>query len=252
MLIAFWNINTGKGSFRTRTETFARWCASRQPHLLFLEEVSHTLVDDLPLLTGMKTLGFANTLDRNDNPSTKQLHAMARRNIKADYSCRTVRFPGLTSRRALLKVSAVAGPLHGSAIWVIHANASKKGGTAAVAAVNTYLAANDDAMVGGDFNCAFADAGVRATRPQSWQPNNLRFTQWNKTAGTTSSPDASLHLTAMLGTAIYAKVVRHRVIDYVMTGNNRMVGNVPNCTTEGLWRDILACFDHCPVVYNIT
>ena len=66
----------------TRIRDLRVWCTSRRPHLLFLEDVSHTLVDDLPALTGMKTLGFATTLDKNQNASTKQLHAMVRRNIR--------------------------------------------------------------------------------------------------------------------------------------------------------------------------
>jgi hypothetical protein len=251
MIMAFWNINTGIGSFDERIGTFLRWCNARQPQLLFLEEVSHKLGPYLPFLTDMRSLGFVNTLDKNDNPTTKQIHALARPNIAGDFVCRTVRFPGLTAKRALLKVSARQGALHPCSIWVVHANASKKGGTEATTAANAYLAANDDAIVGGDFNLSSGLAGLKATRAISWQHNRLRFTQWRKTAGTTGSPNDKLHLEKS-GTAIYAKIESHKVIDYVMTGSNRVVANVDNCTTEANWRDILTYFDHCPVVFNIT
>ena len=254
MLIAFWNINTGRGSFRERIQTFGEWCTSRRPHLLFLEEVSHTLADDLPALTGMRTLGFVNTLDKNQNASTKQLHALARRNIRHDYKCRAVRFPNLKSKRALLKVSAVDGDLRGAAIWTLHANASARGGSAAVTAVKAYLATNPDAIVGGDFNYAVAQALPEAVAPRSWVPNNLRLTQWNKRAGATSAPNPRLHLVTgpPFGPVIYAEIVPHRVIDYVMAGGNRVVTSAANCPDEAIWKRILTCFDHCPVVYNVT
>jgi endonuclease/exonuclease/phosphatase family metal-dependent hydrolase len=250
--IAFWNINMGTGSNRNRHTTFKSWCAAVKPDLLLLEEVSDTLRNDLPTWAGMAPITYVNTLDKNLKVSTKQLWALQKGTH--NFQGKVLSFPGLEAKRRLIKVTNRT--LQNFALWVIHANASSKGGKAAVKAVNDYLDKNDGAIVGGDFNCPFINAGARARAPRSWQQNqNLRLTQWNKVAGITTAPNQRLHLVTpgrTGGPILQTKIEPHRVIDYVMTGDDRKAVANPNCPDEATWRDILTFFDHCPVVYNLT
>jgi endonuclease/exonuclease/phosphatase family metal-dependent hydrolase len=252
--IAFWNVNMGLNSTAHRKTTFQDWCIAIQPNLLLLEEVSDTLRPYLEDMTGMTALSFVNTLDKNFKESTKQIWALQSRNY--GFVSKVLSFPGLGSTRGLLKLTNPA--VKDFALWVIHANASPKGGKAAVDAVNAYLKKkhNGSTLVGGDFNCAFSKAGTRARAPRSWQNNKLRMSQWRKEGGITNAPNDQLHLVTpsksgpLLQTAI--KPSLHRVIDYVMLGDDLQATTaVVNCPSEKMWRDILIGFDHCPVVYKL-
>ncbi|MEQ9481985.1 endonuclease/exonuclease/phosphatase family protein [Coleofasciculus sp. F4-SAH-05] len=263
MKAAFWNINMGKTSPPNRINTFQKWCADMKPDLLLLEEVSETLRDDMETLTGMQKLNYVNTLDKNGNTTTKQLWALEKARQPLPFEARALRFPGLEQKRLLLKVTRKTGiPGNAFELWVIHANASAAGGAAATKAVNDHLnsTAGKGAIVGGDFNYAIASAGGNAIHPHSWQTKagqvQLKFTQWNKVAGSTQGPNDNLHIEKS-GTVIYQQVQPHNIIDYVMKGANRNAVAQNNCigvtpAPENMWIDILREFDHCPVVYDIT
>jgi hypothetical protein len=245
--VAFWNINMGAASFKNRGATFIAWCAKVKPDLLLLEEVSASLRNDMEKLTSMSAMNYVNTLDKNDDESTKQLWALQK--IGNPYQARVLRLPQLDAKRALLKVTGTDDK--GFALWVVHANASAKGGKAAVAATTDYLQQTPEAVVGGDFNCPIADA-AGACHPLSWNNNPLLLTQWNKVDGTTTAPAVGLHLVTAASPLFYQKIEPHNVIDYVMPGAGRTATAVQNCPDEGMWRDILISFDHCPVVYTVT
>jgi endonuclease/exonuclease/phosphatase family metal-dependent hydrolase len=258
--IAFWNINTGTGSFADRILTFQQWCQAVVLDLLLLEEVSSTIREDLPGWTGLTEVGSVATVDRNFKPGTKELWALQSATAKAkwNFGATVLRLTELKSKRSLLKVTMkIHDPAYGNfALWVIHANASPSGGAAAVRAVQAHLENNRDTVVGGDFNCSIGNAGPDAAAPLSWQPNtNLNFTQWNKSDGSTRGPDAHLHLVTPppVQPVMYAKIKPspHGVIDYVMLGRNRLALPLANCIDEAVWRDILKSFDHCPVLYNL-
>lgn len=247
MKTAFWNVNMGVSS-RDKIQTFQGWLYEVAPDLLLLEEVSDTLREGMNELTGMEPLNYVNTLDVNDNPTTKQLWALQKQG--QGFQATVLRFPNLEQRRALLKVTH---PNKGDfALWVIHANASQRGGAAATEAVNNFLNSNagNGTIVGGDFNYRIQSAGNNAIHPLNWQGNQLNFTQWNKTDGSTAGPNNHLHITSG-GVKIYRKVEPHNVIDYVIKGSSRNVQAINNCISEQRWIDILRNFDHCPVVYDI-
>lgn len=256
MLIAFWNVNMGKGSFKDRLRTFDSWCAAYKPDLLLLEEVSHTIGTRLAQMTGMVTLGFANTRDKNLGPTTKQLHALIKKSLFDHYECRAARLTKGAKRLSLKVTKKKDGEF---VVWALHANSSYTGGEAAVAAATKYLTRHEGAIVGGDFNYPIVKAGGDAIAPKSWQRINtgyrdLKLTQWNKIDGETNAPDSAIHLVTNpgFGPVIYRKIVPHRVIDYIMIGQKRDATPRPNCLDEETWRGILVNFDHCPVVYDVS
>lgn len=250
MKIAFWNINTGLTSWPDRLATLKAWCLKMDLDLLLLEEVGNTLRADITAATGMEEVAYVNTLDINGKESTKQLWAL--RKLGSKFVGRAITFPDLDQKRMLVKVTNP--DFGGFELWVIHANASSKGGADAVTAVNAFLVtvAGNGAIVGGDFNCPIDKAGARAIKPLSWQANDLYFTQWDKEKdATTVGPDDKLHL-AMRGVAAYQKVLPHNIIDYVMVGDKRKAKSINNCLDESIWLMILKNFDHCPVVYTVS
>lgn len=248
MKIAFWNVNMGASSYRARLSSFQSWCNEVQPDLLLLEEVSSTLdAGALATGSGMTEIGRVGTLDVNLNPSTKDLVAMEKTNTAFTFACRPLRFPELSQKRMLLKVTCTdLNPT--LTVWGIHANASKKGGTNAVLKVTTYLGSNPDAVVGGDFNLDIGLVGFGNKRKSKrWDNIPLAFTQWNR-RGVAFPSAASLGVTTPINQTIQANAV----LDYLMFGNNRVVHPKRNCKNQHTWRDILAQFDHCPVVYDVT
>lgn len=251
--IAFWNINTGVNSKADRILTLQAWCAAMQPDLLFLEEVSSTIESVLPGWTGMSKIDHVNTLDKNLDGSTKQIWALQKPNLPNPFKGKVGRIQNYKSKRAQIKVTNAA--VDGFAAWVLHADASVKGGKAAVLAVDNYLEANRGAFVGGDFNRPIPNAGLKAKWPISWMNNPLRLTQWNKIGGRTDAPNQRLHLVTVPPygwPVLNAQVVPHSVIDYVMLGNRRGATALPCCLDEAMWKAMLNEFDHCPVVYNLT
>jgi len=271
MKVAFWNVNTGKNSFQTRLDTFENWCQAMQLDLLLLEEVGHTLIGDkkIETLTGMTAIGYVNTLDKNNNKTTKQIWALKNSsNSTFTAKTQTLRPPDPQQIRAGLKVTITGTKTF--EIWVIHANASDKGGKAAVMHINELLMrpSGENLIIGGDLNCKIENAGTNAVRPHSWQsalqqPVPLNFTQWQRVDGApTVGPNSYLHLTVN-SLISYKAFNTHGIIDYVMKGKNQTVVPLPNCEdytnskgnivrAEDTWIEILKNFDHCPVVYNFS
>ena len=256
--IAFWNINTGTGSSDDRVLTFQAWCQAEAPDLLLLEEVSHTLENNLPGLTGLTRISHVNTRTKKLKPGTKQIWALQSANAIAtwNFQATVLSLPGLVGPRSLLKVTMKIKNLayQDFALWVLHAKATQRGGREAVEAAQSYLAKNAGAVIGGDFNYSIGNAGLEAVAPLSWQVGiNLNFTQWNKGNSTTRGPNARLHLVTPppIQPVMYRSIEPHNVIDYVMLGRNRGAIPLANCANEAIWIDILKNFDHCPVLYNL-
>lgn len=251
--VAFWNINTGEGSYKDRLKAFENWCGNAVPDLLILEEVSHTLEDRIETLTGMKAVVSVETLTKKRKRSTKQLWGLQKDGL--DFKGTALRLPDLTAIRMCVKVTSST---YGFSVWGIHANASYKGGRTAVDYADIYLQSNVKNLVGGDFNCpifytqnnlSYSDV----TPPQSWQNNTLLFSQWKKDFGKkVSIPDTSLHLQNKDCGLTIPKPNPGGVIDYVLSGNGRTVTALPNCVSEDEWVAILKNFDHCPVLYSVT
>jgi hypothetical protein len=250
LLTAFWNVTLGTSSPATKANVFQGWSRAMNLDLLFLEEASFDEANPnyYANLTQMEILSCAYTLNTNDEPCPKMLYALQRPGL--GWQARFLTFPGLDQRRGLVK--ATDGTIE---VWVIHANASRTGGAAAVEAAAQHLAspAGAGAIVGGDFNCPIVPAGVH---PHAHDGTNLRFTQWAKQMPVTAwtVPPAGMpefHLNLPDTTPKYWRPQPHRVIDYVVCGPNRTAAAVANCDTEARWFEILFWFDHCPVVYNI-
>lgn len=255
MRVAFWNVNMGRTSRQQRRDTFSDWCAWAQPDLLILEEVSNTLTrnddDNIEDLADMTQLDFVNTLDVNDDPTTKCLSALIKTAHVGSYEARTLRFPGLEARRALIKVVHNSGIV----VWGIHANASRRGGLDAIAHVDAHLnsLAGANAVVGGDFNCRMTDAPgtLDVCHPLNWAGNAIAFTQWNQRADsmvTTQARRTACHVT----TNMMSHINPNFLIDYVACGGSRNAVALQNCQDEAMWQNILREFDHCPVMFTIT
>jgi hypothetical protein len=243
--VAFWNINTGKSSFKDRKETLFDWCSVVTPDLLILEEVSKNLGSDLPELTGLTPVNFVNTLQKNGKPGTKQIWAL--RGAGQAFEARPLRMTGAdyASRMTIKVTDGTKLSIRG-----IHANATPWGGKDAVKTAIEMVTSDPDAVVGGDFNCSLATArtevsnGVQAVGCNSWQANALRVSQWDKEQGKRMTPPVpEIHLTTEdCGTLTI--LPNKKVIDYVV--------GVNNCVGQGTWIDILMNFDHAPVVFNIS
>lgn len=250
--IAFWNINTGKGSVKERKNAITDWCAWAQPDLLILEEVSEKLSDSVEKLTAMIAIARVATLDKNRKGSTKELWAL--KGLYQDFEGVQVRFPKLQSIRMGLKVT---NSMHGFSIWGIHANASSSGGKKAVLSTDNYLKGSPKNLVGGDFNCGITwaqnkIANSTVSHPKSWENNNLKFSQWKKNFGKKINPTSNLHL-QNLDVGLYEPIPsKNGVIDYVMCGSDRTVTPLANCKDESMWVEILKQFDHCPVMFSVT
>jgi hypothetical protein len=238
--VAFWNVNMGNSSFVDRVKTFQGWCANMKPDLLFLEEVGSTLVkdDSLAKYAGMSALHTEVTLDKNDAVSGKNLVVLG--SSSTDYRAKGSYLPGLDSKRSLVKVYP-KGREDEFCAYGIHANASKSGGAAATKAALNFVVENFNTVIGGDFNCSIANVAKFAVHPVDFAGKALSFTQWNKTAGSTT-----------IGTELlYFKLEPHDVIDYVIPGKGRKVAAMPNCANVGEWINVVRSFDHAPVVYSI-
>ncbi len=247
MKVAFWNVNMGVTSFQARLNTFTTWCNEVQPDLLLLEEVSSTLqANALANGSGMTEIGRVGTLDVNRNPSTKDLVALEKTGTMFQFACTALRFPNLSQRRMLLKVTCTdLNPT--LTLWGIHANASKKGGQNAVTKVATYLANNPGAVVGGDFNLDYNSVGYGYKRKSKrWDNFPTKFTQWNRN-GNSIPPPRSLGIR----TPIFHTINTGSCLDYVLYGSSRKVIPKKNCKQMGTWREILVYFDHCPIVFEI-
>ena len=254
--VAFWNINTGQGSFPDRPQTLKDWCSAMNPDLLILEEVSDTLANDLPALTGLTPLNYVNTLDKNGKESTKQIWALEAAGMA--FKATVLRLTGAAkAKRATLKLTRGRG-LNAMTIRGLHANATPWGGLEAVKAAVEIVDDDPTAVVGGDFNCSLQKAqtlithGITAVGSNSWQHNALQVTQWSKHTGQKMAfPNATLHLqTSDCGT--YTIEPNPRIIDYAIAGSGRNVAAADNCIGQGTWIDILVNFDHAPVVFDIT
>lgn len=268
MRVAFWNCTLGGSSSRLKTNCFKDWVQERAPSLLCLEEVSEKLLHGSPaditnLAPGYKVLAYCNTLDKNENPTTKCIAALARSAEVQSYGmqARAMTFPGLEQTRMLVKVTMA---MNMPAVWVIHANASKSGGERAIESVSTYLTsgAGRNAIVGGDFNCKierarniFGTGNCKAVKARSHNLTRLNFTQWNDQAHS-AIPNALLaqyHLSIANAPRYGAKLIKPNFgpIDYLAHGEEVGVQKCPNCASEAVWWDILCNFDHCPVVYEV-
>lgn len=265
MKVAFWNVGgMGVNSPLVKQNTFCVWCQKMQPDLLILEEVSFTLENALPGMAGMEGVNYVNTLDKNLNPSTKQIWVLEKRGF--NYNARPLRFPELVQRRMCLKATS---PTSDCVIWGIHANASYWGGKQAILKAEQYLRTSPNACVGGDFNCDIRCASqilgappVQICWPRSWNHVYLNFTQWSKDEDIIPTPCPDLHIQSCLSGdpifgidrigRLYCQPKPNEVIDYVMSVPNCTVQALPNCPDEITWANILERFDHCPVVYEIT
>ncbi len=259
MKLAFWNMNTGVGSFVDKQKAVSTWCAETQPELLILEEVSSTLAADaggagLTKMTGMTLLGFVNTLDKNLDASTKCIAALAGPKTKIKFAATALGFPGLDQKRNLVKVttSNLTSNLY---IWGIHANASISGGINARTAAETYLASavGAGAIVGGDYNASFskpADARVLATVSTRFDGKPLTATQWNNEGGSAMN-GAAMQKELNLSRVVYANTKLNGVIDYALSGPGVKIAGLPNAGSQANWTDIVALFDHCPVVFDV-
>lgn len=251
--VAFWNINTGEGSYKDRLKAFENWCGNAAPDLLILEEVSHTLEDRIETLTGMKGVVSVETLTKKRKRSTKQLWGLQKSGL--DFKGKALRLPSLTAIRMCVKVTSST---YGFSVWGIHANASRRGGRTAVAYADAYLKKNVKNLIGGDLNCALSYTQNNlshsdVTPPKSWQNNTLLFSQWKSSFGSTVTiPDTSLHLQNKDCGFTVPTPNPNGVIDYVISGNSRTVTALPNCVSEDEWVAILKNFDHCPVLYSVT
>lgn len=249
--VGFWNINMGETSFKDRKSTFKEWCKEMKLDLLLLEEVGNTLKKkNIEDLTNMKALNYVNTLNKNDKETPLQLHTLAKNGEEDKFTATVLKFPNLVQKRAALKVTYTKKPKF--SLWVIHANASKKGGKEATEKVKEYLSTETgkDAIVGGDFNYSINNV-KGAVHPHSWDNKDMKFTQWGKEDGATKRPDTKLHITSRDHSPLFKEILPHEVIDYVMKGKKLTVKAEENCKTEKRWIDILRYFDHCPVVYEI-
>jgi hypothetical protein len=257
MKMAFWNCTLGATSSDNKKKIFKDWVSDQKPDLLILEEVSQKLLNgstsaigsEIEAFTSLRQLEYANTLDKNDGPTTKCIVALA--NNKIDFQAKYLSFPELEAKRGLLKVIHSGG----LTIWAIHANASKSGGEAAVNAVAKHLAKNERCGVGGDYNFAIADAlakGLPAKLPHSHQNSDLTFTQWNG-KGNSALSAAALATCHLFPQARYANITLkpNAVLDYIASGSKVTVTPSANCKSEAIWWDILTNFDHCPVVYDV-
>jgi endonuclease/exonuclease/phosphatase family metal-dependent hydrolase len=248
--VAFWNINTGKGSFIDRKATIKQWCKDMKLDLLILEEVSSTFSDDdLERMTGLVKVAHVGTLDVRGRGSTKQIWALKKAGTA--FEGRPLRLPGLRSIRMGIKVTYA----NHFAIWGLHANSSYSGGRNTVNLSADYLKKNKKIVVGGDFNCpnAYAEkvgVGMKITR--SWQGNDLKFSQWKKEYGAKMRiPDANFHLATQDCGLLKIIPTKNKVIDYVMYDKTLAVTPVKSCLSEDRWVAILKNFDHSPVVYQI-
>jgi len=187
------------------------------------------------------------TLDINLDPGTKDLVALEKTGTLFSFTCTALRFPTLSQRRMLLKVTcADLNPT--LIVWGIHANASKKGGTNAVTKVAAYLGNNAEAVVGGDFNLSYDTVGYGSKRKSKrWDNQPLTFSQWNRRGS--SFPAAT---SLGINTQINQTIQTGSCLDYILFGGNRTVQSKKSCKTEACWRAVLTHFDHCPVVYEIT
>lgn len=252
--IAFWNVNTGLTSWKDRLETLYYWSRSMVVDLLFLEEVSHTLEDELPEITGMEPLATSVMLDVNGNRSTKDLWVLQKEGN--DFQGREARISGMMSRRA-----CVVAKNDDLTVWGLHANSSYKGGLSAVIAVDAAIVNAPGNIVGGDFNldqslipglktkhnlqCAYK-------RPWDWDGNTLQFTQWRKQFGNVMDPKDrwKIHL-KKLDTG-FLKIIPNVVLDYVVYDSNTFtLDNEENCHDEAQWVSVLKNFDHCPVLFEV-
>ena len=281
--IAFWNCTLGAGSSDDKKTTFIAWRESVAPDLLILEEASFTvtaagaIADAGPLFTGgvgavaavapMDILRFVNTLDVNDNPTTKQLVVLVRHGNPLNIVTSATRFPGLEAKRLTIKASrgniaatAAAPAQPGFELYGMHANASAAGGAAATAAAKTLLTAagSGRVIVGGDFNCAMETvdyarkaASLRFDHTAA-APHALTFTQWNR-GGVSIDKAAQQAAFGFTGSNFINQTLKpNNMLDFVMVGADVPIVAERNCPNEALWLGIVRNFDHCPVVYSFT
>jgi hypothetical protein len=253
MKIAFWNINLGTGSDSNKNSAFTTWCTDMKPDLLILEEGSFTLTAKdyvaLNALSGMTTLGHVATLDKNSNESTKQLVALTQPGNPQGFQTRDIRLPGLTAIRMVIKVTRSKLEVYG-----IHANASQSGGLAATEAASVLLKGNDIGLVGGDFNYGIGKVTAGSpVKPMRFDGKALTCTQWNTQKGNLDAKQQAADFGFTGSTHVDHIVAPNTqgVIDYVMHGASLKVTAVPNCASEANWRNIVAFFDHGPVVYTV-
>ncbi len=276
MKIAFWNINTGTGSFIDRRKTLADWSQAMKPDLLLLEEVSSTLIfpkgkeaSDAGPYTSLATIfgpdlqefQIANTLDRNLNPSTKCLVALKRKEWNLVGTA--VRPPhddygNYDPRRLSLKITGPGVP----DVTAMHANASTLGGRTAAIEALRYVRRSRKGLVGGDMNHSLKSRRTdlsAVARPLGWNNKPLAFTQWRKTFVGLLRHDTRLDSLSLTDCKETEKAFRnlqpvpspHGVIDYLINGDGCQVQSLPNCPHEPMWVRVLKSFDHCPVLYEV-
>ncbi|MCE9666327.1 hypothetical protein LY474_00760 [Myxococcus stipitatus] len=214
-------------------------------------------------VTGMELLEWAHALDYKFKSTTKNIAVLAPRGKAQVYGVKALRTQIPQARRMGIKVTLP----NFIEFWGIHANASRKGGKAAVEHAWSEVKKNPRMLWGGDFNYPFEDAtefvatnsssatagaGPSICRPVSWQGDaqestDLGFTQWSDKGGL-KVPSSKLHLQ---GEKVKRDIKPNGVIDYVVHGGELRVEAVKNCPNEAAWKEVLAQFDHCPVVFDV-
>lgn len=272
MITAFWNINTGTTSFPHRRALLRQWSQALQPDLVFLEEVSHKLLigKPPPILNCFPGYdlhsNFEYTLDKNDNPTTKCLAVLIRQGqVNQVHGVVSARLVGANQRRRALRANVTVNN-NSFGIWGLHANASPKGGRDAVtyAVKRLQETTGHFCVFGGDFNCRH-DAAVTLMKPEQslvapqGYPDPqiggvhgpmLPCTQWKTTPG--GSTDVNLFPAMRLTRQLDLGLEPHYMIDYVIHNQGvRQVTPLANCLNGDMWTDIVAQFDHAPVVYDI-
>ncbi len=229
--------------------------------LLFLEEVSFKLEDDIEEMTGLEEIAHYKSWTRGRKArSTKDVWALG--NSVLRFSGLAIRLPDLSPRTARRRGVRVKCDNPRLVIWGLHANSSKTGGENAVRAASSYLRDKDNRrrVIGGDFNCRISRADELlddngnygfTEHPLVWDGDKLNFTQWKRSFGGSRihAPNELLHVeTVDVG---YFRFALHNVIDYTIGGRDIDIAPLPNCGSEQTWVNILKNFDHSPVVYEI-
>jgi hypothetical protein len=141
-------------------------------------------------------------------------------------------------------------------MWFMHANASQKGGKAAVGAVETYLAKYSPSVVFADFNLSVEEAeqnhgkDVNIVRPIG-PTKALPFTNWNN-KGASLPTSATLESWGVDKNAKVTKTVNPgSILDYAMHGSHVTVTPYNNAKDGMMLGSFLAQFDHFPVIYKV-
>ncbi|MEM7428381.1 MAG: endonuclease/exonuclease/phosphatase family protein [Pseudomonadota bacterium] len=240
-------------------------------------------------LGGYELAGFVDTRDKSGGTTSLCLAALALKGSGFKATSVSADNINLKQARNLLKVEIQ--PQDGAKsypVWGLHADPTLEGGRRACEAIAAQLgtAAGAGAVFGGDFNATAALAeksGLTVSRPRGYyEPGAgdgkpvppadgiklgmpagppMRATHWKVRAGTT--PGATRRDKTARGNEVLRNhrsmgvaLVPADLIDYAVArpandGGARTITPLANCLSHDTWDDILAQFDHAPVVYHI-